>query len=115
MTYFSLLRSPHCCLVHSVVQIKKWLPPGGVLRCLVSLQALYVLPILSEPHVERSLKYLRQLELYKPGCRVSGGVQPPEMAPVLLAEYGVEERKAGRVVGAAVLSMQGSVNCSLLR
>jgi hypothetical protein len=53
------------------------------------------LPILSEPHVERSLKSSRQLELYKLGCRVSGGVQPQEMAPVLLAEYGVEERKGG--------------------
>ena len=53
------------------------------------------LPILSEPHGERSLKSSRQLELYKLGCRVSGGVQPQEMAPVLLAEYGVEERKGG--------------------
>ena len=53
------------------------------------------LPILSEPHDERSLKSSRQLELYKLGCRVSGGVQPQEMAPVLLAEYGVEERKGG--------------------
>ena len=53
--------------------------------------------ILSEPHGERSLKYSRQLELYKLGCRVSGGVQPQEMAPVFLAEYGVEERKGGTV------------------
>ena len=53
------------------------------------------LPILSEPHGERSLKSSRQLELYKLGCRVSSGVQPQEMAPVLLAEYGVEERKGG--------------------
>ena len=53
------------------------------------------LPILSEPHGERSLKSSRQLELYNLGCRVSGGVQPQEMAPVLLAEYGVEERKGG--------------------
>jgi hypothetical protein len=53
------------------------------------------LPILSEPHGERSLKYSRQLELYKLGCRVSGGVQPQEMTPVLLAEYGVEERNGG--------------------
>ena len=53
------------------------------------------LPILSEPHGERSLKSSWQLELYKLGCRVSGGVQPQEMAPVLLAEYGVEERKGG--------------------
>ena len=53
------------------------------------------LPILSEPHGERSLTSSRQLELYKLGCRVSGGVQPQEMAPVLLAEYGVEERKGG--------------------
>ena len=53
------------------------------------------LPILSEPHGERSLKSSRHLELYKLGCRVSGGVQPQEMAPVLLAEYDVEERKGG--------------------
>ena len=53
------------------------------------------LPILSEPHGERSLKSSRQLELYKPGCRVSGGVQPQKMAPVLLAECVVEERKGG--------------------
>ena len=53
------------------------------------------LPILSEPHGERSMKSSRQLEHYKLGCRVSGGVQPQEMAPVLLAEYGVEERKGG--------------------
>ena len=55
------------------------------------------LPILSEPHGERRLKYSRQLELYKLGCRVpgSGGAQPQVMAPVLLAEYGVEERKRG--------------------
>ena len=53
------------------------------------------LPILSEPYGERSLKYSRQLELNKPGCRVSGGVQPRETAPVILAEYGVEERKGG--------------------
>ena len=53
------------------------------------------LPILSEPHGERSLKSSRQLELYKLGCRVSGGLQPQEMAPLLLAEYGVEERKGG--------------------
>ena len=53
------------------------------------------LPIISEPHGEQSLKFSRQLELYKPRCRVSGGVQPQEMAPVLLAEYGVEERKGG--------------------
>ena len=53
------------------------------------------LPILSEHHGERILKYSRQLELYKLGCRVSGGAQPQEMAPVLLAEYGVEERKGG--------------------
>ena len=51
------------------------------------------LSILSEPHGERNLKSSRQLELYKPGCRVSGGEQL--MAPVLLAEYGVEERKGG--------------------
>ena len=51
------------------------------------------LPILSEPHGEKRLKYSRQLELYKPGCRVSGGAQPQVMAPVLLADYGVEERK----------------------
>ena len=31
------------------------------------------LPVLSEPHGERRLKYSQQLELYKPGCRVSGG------------------------------------------
>jgi len=53
------------------------------------------LPILSEPHGEQGLKYSRQLELYKLGCRVSGGAQPQEMAPVLLAKYGVEERKGG--------------------
>ena len=53
------------------------------------------LPILSEPHGERSLKSSRQPVLYKLGCRVSGGVQPQKMAPVLLAEYGVEERKGG--------------------
>ena len=41
------------------------------------------------------MKYSRQLELYKLGCRVSGGAQPQEMAPVLLAKYGVEERKGG--------------------
>ena len=29
------------------------------------------------------------------GCRVSGGAQPQEVAPELLAEYGVEERKGG--------------------
>ena len=39
--------------------------------------------------------YARQLELYKLGSRVSGGAQPQEMAPVLLAKYGVEERKGG--------------------
>ena len=54
------------------------------------------LPILSEPHGEQRLKYSRQLELYKLGCRVSGGAQPQVMAPVLLAEYGVEERKGGK-------------------
>ena len=55
------------------------------------------LPILSEPHGEQRLKYSRQLELYKQlGCRVSGGAQPQVMAPVLLAEYGVEERKGGK-------------------
>ena len=54
------------------------------------------LPILSEPHGEQRLKYSRQLELYKLGCRVSGGAQPQVMAPVLLAEYGVEERKEGK-------------------
>ena len=54
------------------------------------------LPILSEPHGEQRLKYSRQLELYKFGCRVSGGAQPQVMAPVLLAEYGVEERKGGK-------------------
>ena len=53
------------------------------------------LSILSEPHGEQGLKYSRQLELYKLGCRVSGGAQPQEMAPVLLAKYGVEERKGG--------------------
>ena len=53
------------------------------------------LPIFSEPHGEQRLKYLRQLELYKLGCRVSGGAQPQVMAPVLLVEYGVEERKGG--------------------
>ena len=53
------------------------------------------LHIISEPHGEKSLKYSRQLELYKFGCRVSGGAQPQEMAPVLLAEYGAEERKGG--------------------
>ena len=53
------------------------------------------LPILSEPHGEQGLKYSRQLELYKRGCRVSGGAQPQVMAPVLLAEYGVEERIGG--------------------
>ena len=55
------------------------------------------MPILSEPQGEQRLKYSRQLELYKPskpGCRVSGGAQL--MAPVLLAEYGVEERKGGK-------------------
>ena len=54
------------------------------------------LPILSEPHGEQRMKYSRQLELYKLGCRVSGGAQPQVMAPVLLAEYGVEERKGGK-------------------
>ena len=54
------------------------------------------LPILSEPQGEQCLKYSRQLELYKLGCRVSGGAQPQVMAPVLLAEYGVEERKGGK-------------------
>ena len=54
------------------------------------------LPILSETHGEQRLKYSRQLELYKLGCRVSGGAQPQVMAPVLLAEYGVEERKGGK-------------------
>ena len=56
------------------------------------------LPILSEPHGEQRLKYSRQLELYKLGCRVSGGAQPQAkqvMAPVLLAECGVEEQKKG--------------------
>ena len=53
------------------------------------------LPILSEPHGEQSLISSRQLELYDLGCRVSGGVQPQEMAQVLKAEYGVEERKGG--------------------
>ena len=62
------------------------------------------LPILSEPHDERRLKYSRQLELYKLGCRISGGAQPQVMAPVLLDEYGVEERKQGRV-GAAALTL----------
>ena len=56
---------------------------------------MWHLPILSKPHGERSLKYSRQLELLKLGCRVSVGVHPKEMAPVLLAEYGVEERKGG--------------------
>ena len=51
------------------------------------------LPILSETHGERRLKYSRQLELYNLRCRVSGGAQPQVMAPILLAEYGVEERK----------------------
>ena len=62
------------------------------------------LPVLSEPHGERSLKSSRQLELYKLGCRVLGGVQPQEMAPVLLAEYGVGNEKEGRV-GAAALTL----------
>ena len=62
------------------------------------------LPILSEPHGEQRLNYLRQLELYKLGCRVSGGAQPQVMAPVLLAEYGVEERKGGKG-GAAALTL----------
>ena len=53
------------------------------------------LTIHSEPHGEQGLKYSRQLELYKLGCRVSGGAQPQEMAPVLLAKYGVEELKGG--------------------
>ena len=53
------------------------------------------LHILSQPHGKQSLEYSRQLELHKLGCRVSGGVQPQEIAPVLLAEYGVEERKGG--------------------
>ena len=53
------------------------------------------LSALFEPYGERSPKYSRQLELHKLGCRVLGGVQPQEMAPVLLAEYGVEERKGG--------------------
>ncbi len=53
------------------------------------------LPILSEPQGEQGLKYSRQLELYKLGCRVSDGAQPQEMAPVLLANCGVEERKGG--------------------
>ena len=53
------------------------------------------LPILSEPHGEQGMKFSRQLELYKLGCRVLGGAQPQEMAPVLLATYGVEERKGG--------------------
>ena len=44
---------------------------------------------------EQRLKYSRQLELYKLGCRVSGGEQPQVMAPVLLAKYGAEERKGG--------------------
>ena len=41
------------------------------------------------------MEYSRQLELHKLGCRVSGGAQPQEMALVLLAKYGVEERKGG--------------------
>ncbi len=38
------------------------------------------------------------------GCGVSGGAQPQVMAPVLLAEYGVEEQKGGKV-GAAALTL----------
>ncbi len=42
------------------------------------------------------MKFSRQLELYELGCLVSGGAQPQVMAPILLAEYGVEERKGGK-------------------
>ncbi len=62
------------------------------------------LPILSEPRGKHSMKYSRQLELCKLGCRVSGGAQPQVMAPVHLAEYGVEEQKEEKV-GAAALSL----------
>ena len=53
------------------------------------------LPVQPEPHGEQGLKYSRQLELYKLGYRASGGAQPQETAPVLLAKCGVEERKGG--------------------
>ncbi len=56
------------------------------------------LPILFEPYGEQCRKYSRprQLELYELGCRVSGGAQPHVTAPVLLAEYGFEERKGAK-------------------
>ena len=75
------------------------IPGGGApVRCLLASTVglcMRHLPIISEPHGEQGLKYSRQLELYKLGCRVSGGAQPQKMAPVLLAKYGAEERKGG--------------------
>ncbi len=68
------------------------------------------LPILSEPHGERGLKYSRQLELYMLGYRVSGGAQPQEMAPVVLDKRGVEEQQKGGRMGAAALALLGSAN-----